>query len=64
MADKFEEISKIKLEADAENNKLRQEVLQSAEEYARKIEALEKLHEDKIQQLHNNKEKLLKVNIY
>ncbi len=59
----MEELDRIRKEAEADNHKLRQEILDSADEYARKVAAMERLHEDKIQNLVNDHDKQTKVHI-
>ncbi len=57
----MEELDRIRKEAEADNHKLRQEILDSADEYARKVAAMERLHEDKIQHLVHDHERQTKV---
>ena len=44
-----------------ENQRLRQEILSSAEEYSKKVEALQALHAEKLNQLKMEMDKALQV---
>ena len=56
-----DEMDKMRREAEAENHRLRQEILTSADEYSRKIETLQALHEQKLEKLKMEMDKVLTV---
>ena len=58
-----EELDKVKSEAEAENRRLRQEMLDSAEEYSRKIAQLEEIYENKLRHLEEQKDMDIRVRI-
>ena len=51
----------MRTEAEAENHRLRQEILTAADEYSRKIETLQALHEQKLEKLKMEMDKILTV---
>ncbi len=57
------EMDKLKEEAQAENKRLMQEMLASAEEYAKKIEGLEKMYMNQFKSLKEQKEQETKVRL-
>lgn len=59
-----EEMDKVKREADTENRKLRQEMLEAADEYSKKIDALEDMYKNKLKQLEEQRNKESKVHKY
>ena len=56
-----DEIDRIRKEAETENHRLRQDILNSAEEYSKKVATLQRLHEEKLEQLDAEMDKAIKV---
>ena len=59
--EKSNELERIQSLADAENRKLRQELLEAAEQYSDKIDSLEKMYASQLQALRDSKEQETKV---
>lgn len=56
-SDLYSEIEELKKTAESENQRLTNEMLRSAEEYAKKIESLEEMYREKLKQLGDLKDR-------
>ena len=56
-----DEMDRMRKDAEEENHRLRQEILTAADEYSKKVETLQALHEQKLEKLKMEMDKVLRV---